>query len=339
MDDGKTSPDENKDTSWEDPAPSIQGVLLSDAIAYYIGAANLIEDWVPENIKPASYALRLGERYYRNGKLGTLKKDEKLTLPSNSITYVSMLEKVNMPLYMIARFNLKIALIYKGIILGTGPQVDPGFKGHLSCPLHNISNNDIDLVYGEGFATIDFIKTSKFPSGQDSSDLRGMTLEKIYEHYSKDGVPGYKGNKLILFPKDKLARKKLDNYLPHGISLFSSLKDMEDRLKDIEKRNKLAVLTVIGVLATLFIGGTTLWWNQFEYFRDLQDRMGKVIARNATLAESKKSLEKRFANFEEKLITIESELRQFPGETSREPLLTPSGVVSTEKKNEKVPSN
>ena len=149
MDDSKTVEEKIKDSSWEDPDPSIQGVLLSDAIAYYIKETNLLENWEQACLKPASYALRLGSRYYCEGKLKTLKEGEILTLPSNSLTYVSMLEKVNMPLYMIARFNLKIDLIYKGIILGTGPQVDPGFRGQLSCPLHNISNNDIEITYGE----------------------------------------------------------------------------------------------------------------------------------------------------------------------------------------------
>lgn len=296
------------DYSWVDPDETIKGVLLSDAIAFCVEKANLIENHDPACIKAASYALRLGSLYYQDGKFGKLKAGETLLLKSNSLTFVSMLESVNLPLYMIARFNLKIDLIYQGILLGTGPQVDPGFRGNLSCPLHNISNNHVELTYGERFATIDFIKTSKFPSERELPDMKGFSLEKLYERYEKTGVPGYGSKKCVLFPTDKLKRRTLENYIPAGRTFLSSLKDFEKKFKLSRNINWGVGIALLTILLTLGIAGTALWWNQFEYFKALRDNLDEQISRNAVLADSKDRTQQKLDQLESKIGKIESEL-------------------------------
>jgi hypothetical protein len=57
------------------------------------------------------------------------------------------------------------------VLLGTGPQVDPGFSGALSCPLYNLTNMDLTIRRGQDFATIDFEKTTTL--------LRGRSLEEM----------------------------------------------------------------------------------------------------------------------------------------------------------------
>lgn len=296
------------DYSWVDPDENIKGVLLSDAIAFYIEKANLIEDHDFESIKAASYALRLGAIYYQDGKFGKLKGGETLILKSNSLTFVSMLERVNLPLYMIGRFNLKIDLIYQGILLGTGPQVDPGFRGNLSCPLHNISNNHVELKYGERFATIDFIKTSRFPSERDVPEIRGLSLQQLYERFEKTGVPGYAGRKCVLFPVSKLQRKTLENYIPAGRLFRSSLKDFETKFRKSRNLNISVGLALLGLLLTGAIAGTALWWNQFEYFKTLRDNLDEQISRNVLLADSKGRMQQKIDEMESKISKMESEL-------------------------------
>jgi hypothetical protein len=83
----------------------------------------------------------------------------RLIIPKNSIGFVSMRQVLCLPHYLVGRFDLTIDFIYRGLLLGTGPQVDPGFQGGLGCPLHNISNEDIEMRLGEPFAKIDFVKT------------------------------------------------------------------------------------------------------------------------------------------------------------------------------------
>src|ERR1044072_3014588 len=155
---------------WIDPdASNVQGLILSDRIMYYAKEVNLIDPFHAGNLGPASYDLVLGpECWYadhlkQSGEAKRILSDgEKLILHPNSITFVSTRETLNMPFYLTARFNLKLRLLHEGLLLGAGPQIDPGFVGRLSCPLHNISSDKISLTCGESFAVIEFHKTSPF---------------------------------------------------------------------------------------------------------------------------------------------------------------------------------
>jgi len=113
----------------------ISGLLASDRIRHYALGINMIDPFCEENLKPASYSLTLGPTYQVEGIDGTLTVQEPtLTIPPNAMAFVSMREVLRLPHYIAARFNLSIRLVYQGLLLGTGPQVDPGFQGVLSCP-------------------------------------------------------------------------------------------------------------------------------------------------------------------------------------------------------------
>ncbi len=147
---------------WLDPQPHVQGMLTSQYIAYYDDVTGgMICPFNDKLLKPASYELTLGWRCLVEGEERLL--DEKspwLEIPSNSIAFVSMQQVLRLPPYLIGRFDLAIEYIYQGLLLGTGPQVDPGFQGALSCPLHNISNDAIYLRLGMPFAKLDFAKAA-----------------------------------------------------------------------------------------------------------------------------------------------------------------------------------
>lgn len=146
---------------WDDPRPDLQGMLTAEAIAMYNDAiGGMIRPFDHQLLKPASYELTLGPRCMVEGKekLLTARRSH-LVIPKNSIVFVSMEQVLCLPHYIVGRFDLAIDFIYRGLLLGTGPQVDPGFQGGLGCPLHNISNEDIVMKVGDPFAKIDFVKT------------------------------------------------------------------------------------------------------------------------------------------------------------------------------------
>ena len=88
-------------------------------------------------------------------------RGSKITLHANSITYLWMKEELMLPQYIAARFNLHIRHVHKGILLGTGPLVDPGFFGKLLIPLQNLTNNKYELKGGEGIIWVEFTKISE----------------------------------------------------------------------------------------------------------------------------------------------------------------------------------
>jgi deoxycytidine triphosphate deaminase len=146
---------------WNDPWPELQGMLNAETIVrYHEEIGEMIRPFRAELLKPASYELTLGPRCLVEGKEKILtERMPHLVIPQNSIVFVSMRQVLCLPHYIVGRFDLAIDFIYRGLLLGTGPQVDPGFQGALGCPLHNISNEDIQMRLDEPFAKIDFVKT------------------------------------------------------------------------------------------------------------------------------------------------------------------------------------
>ncbi len=151
----------------KDPYPAISPALLNSAdIQAYVEKTGMICPFYPDDLKPASYSLCLLGNYIYWDKDGN-KKEDKITkgktfeLERDSIAFVSLEPLFHLPNYIAARFNLKIDNIYKGLLLGTGPLVDPGFIGYLSFPLHNLTSNKYTFVGGEEIVWMEFTKLSE----------------------------------------------------------------------------------------------------------------------------------------------------------------------------------
>lgn len=145
--------------------PDRKGMLLSDQIDKFCQAKLLIaESYSVHRLRPAAYTLTIGEDYVdSHGKRRTLTEAKpSFEMPPNSIVFVSIKEMLDLPYYIAARFNLRVDWVYKGILLGTGPQVEPGFRGYLSCPLYNLTDRPHTITLGDEFATIDFERTTSF---------------------------------------------------------------------------------------------------------------------------------------------------------------------------------
>ena len=153
-----------------DPLQDIQSALLNSYdIKRYVDKGCLLEKsaFNENRLKPASYELRfLGElHYWELESAGKLERrilpvcdKTSVIIPKNSITYLWIEEKFLLPEYIAARFNLHIRHVHKGILLGTGPLVDPGFFGRILIPLHNLTDNDYTLEGGEGIIWVEFTK-------------------------------------------------------------------------------------------------------------------------------------------------------------------------------------
>lgn len=221
---------------WDDPCPNWQGMLSSDLIAFYNDAVGgMIAPWDPGLLKPAAYELTLGPNCVVNGKIRVLSDDDPwLEIPNNSIVFVSMGQWVRLPHYIAARFDLAIEFIYQGILLGTGPQVDPGFQGVLSCPLHNISDASVHLRLGQPFAKMDFAKTSGLVRARDSEPKPLFADEdELYAAEFAHTLPGFGDKQVRLFKKDKRWRDPIFSPDYAGQKLVqSSVKDIE---LDVEK--------------------------------------------------------------------------------------------------------
>ncbi len=124
----------------------------------------------------------------------------KFVLKANSIAFVTVEPVFRLPDYIALRFNLKISHIYKGILLGTGPLIDPGYEGMLSIPLHNLTRNDYTFKGGDGLIWMEFTKLSR-----NNLWHRGGLLRT-------DRLGEYKG-----FPLEKNKLEDVDAYVEKAI--------------------------------------------------------------------------------------------------------------------------
>jgi deoxycytidine triphosphate deaminase/uncharacterized coiled-coil protein SlyX len=156
-------------TCKSDPFPEILPALLNSAdIADYVRATGMLHPFSPERIKSASCPVRIGKDviYWENEdncQMKTLAEGESFQIHENSILFVTTLEKFRLPSYIAIRFNLHIEIVHRGLLLGTGPIVDPGFEGHLLIPLHNLTTNTYHFKQGEDFIWVEFTKISPNP--------------------------------------------------------------------------------------------------------------------------------------------------------------------------------
>jgi deoxycytidine triphosphate deaminase/tetrahydromethanopterin S-methyltransferase subunit G len=125
----------------------------------------MIDPFDPDNLKPAAYELTVGEEYSLAGKRCTLSDEpgkNGVDIPPYEVIIVRTRELVNLPRFIIARWNIRVKWAYEGLLWVGGPQVDPGWVGHLSCPIYNLSNKPVRIRLGEPIAVMDFVKTTPF---------------------------------------------------------------------------------------------------------------------------------------------------------------------------------
>lgn len=235
-----------------DPFPSIAPALLNSAdIADYAAHTGMIFPFDPSRLGPASYEMILGGEYLywdEKGKKCTcndIKKGDKLVLIENSITYVSVRETFRIPNYIALRFNLRVKHVHSGLLLGTGPLVDPGFHGNLMIPIHNLTNNQYTIKPGEELISVEFTKVSQNPAWK-------LTNEEIIEKKGQYVENSGKNSK-------KSFEELLKKALPFGVgkvmsSLAGTLAEARAQISILSKYKTFAIgAGIVGVIALVAV--------------------------------------------------------------------------------------
>ncbi len=197
----------------KDPFSQIAPALLNSAdIEDYVRLTGMIYPFHKEDLRGATYTVRLkGLCIYYDEKIdgngveeyvfcvgednedlpdATKNKENKyriereLRLKPNSITFITLEPVFQVPDYLALRFNLKIPHVYKGLLLGTGPIIDPGFQGRLSIPLHNLTSNEYVLHKNDEIISLEVTKMSKYSGwGSNKGSRNGEYKEtQIKQH-------------------------------------------------------------------------------------------------------------------------------------------------------------
>lgn len=174
------------------PDDFMPGVLLSDQIDHYAVTFKMIDPYHPEKLKPAAYELSVGDLYSIGGNTHVLAKDppnNEIVISPFEVVIIQTLERLNLPEFLIARWNVRVRWAYQGLLWVGAAQVDPGFRGFLSCPLYNLSDKPVRLHYGDEIAVIDFVTTT--PPNDNSRQRRYNPYKRsrvLFEDYGPDNL-------------------------------------------------------------------------------------------------------------------------------------------------------
>jgi deoxycytidine triphosphate deaminase len=160
--------------------------LLSDEIKFYVEKCKLIDPFDEESLKPAAYELRVGYEYAMDGKIKKLSDatgENFVEIPPFQVVVIKTMERVNLPRFMIARWNIRVRKAYDGLLWVGGPQVDPGYVGYLSCPIYNLSDKAVKLELGDNIAVIDFVKTTPFSLFPELASKERCKSRPLPRHY------------------------------------------------------------------------------------------------------------------------------------------------------------
>jgi deoxycytidine triphosphate deaminase len=189
----------------EDPFKDIPPSLLSaDHIEKYIRETGMIAPFFKGGHKPrlkkASYEGRIGSKAYVfdvKNELVSVSFDsaDRLRVPENSIVFVETDLDFRLPDYIGVRFNLQIRHVHRGLLLGTGPLVDPGYWGKLCIPLHNLTSEPYFIPLKEGLIWVEFTKTTSTPTeGSNALTRDGPEHWDIEKFLHKAARPFEGGN-------------------------------------------------------------------------------------------------------------------------------------------------
>ncbi|MDD2851034.1 MAG: hypothetical protein PHY09_03930 [Desulfuromonadaceae bacterium] len=239
----------------KDPLEHIDPALLNSAdIFAYAAKTAMIWPFCHKNLKSASYEVDfIGTIIYwdeaGNKKTERIEDDGVFILPKHSIAFISPDLYFRLPDYLAVRFNLQIKLVHSGILLGTGPLVDPGFEGQLLIPLHNLTNNDYLIKGGEGLIWVEFTKVSNNPRWRSNNESYEFSNKYIpFPVSKKNKKPEEFLGKALAGQSFNYIHSSIPSAISKAIGVEKTVSEMSIKLnKDITDANELINKTITDV--------------------------------------------------------------------------------------------
>lgn len=290
-----------------DPFPWIGAALLNSAdLLKYILTVGIIEPFEVTNLKGVTYQCTFsGEAHRFDPEIGGMEEirlndNEELVLEKNSITYLKIKEKIRVPEYMVLRFNLSVSNAYKGLLLGTGPIIDPGFDGNLFIPLHNLTGNEYIIKKGAPLIRVEFTKLSRHPVWGRKNAGVFPSLEPItketpsYASFSKS-IEG------ALLDSDKKQFYTRGDVISVRSSIPDAIRTSAEKAEEAQKSAKAAKnWTFAGAMGVL-IALTAVVISVYSLIQDTSTRFDSMVKEIGTCKQQIDTLTQQLEETQERL--------------------------------------
>jgi dCTP deaminase len=136
-----------------------------------------IEPLSEDALQPASYDLGVGKQAFVSGTDGIIDVSNKglVIIDPGEFAVLTTRERVRCGPQVAGQLGLCSPLARQGLVLLSGPQIDPGFDGVLVVRVTNLAPRRITLAYEAPFLTAQFFKLNHPVSRPYSGSRQGQT--------------------------------------------------------------------------------------------------------------------------------------------------------------------
>lgn len=232
---------------------------------------NLVFIGTNERLRELNQINPEAEQYNRLDK----DKPKTLLVPPFGSAFVQLNETVDLytvakekKLLIVGRFDLKLSNVHQGLISQQATQVEPCYKGKLFCFIHNLSNKEILLKYGQKMATLEFSYVSCFCDSQKRIQIIDNLIKKNKSKYDNPFCVETGIKEVRYFHAEEQLpddcgllgfKEKMIEFVKTGEIANSLVDDIEKRIekraeKKAEKKSNwvIVIAAIISLIGTLF---------------------------------------------------------------------------------------
>jgi len=137
----------------------------------------ILDPFDPDRLEPASYDIRVGTWAFTSSVKEKLDLSRKgvLIIDAGEFAVLEARERIELSPIVAGQLGLRSEYARRGLLMLSGPQVDPTFRGILVVRLVNLSPKPIALSYEAPFLTVQFFRLNKPVENSYNGPQQGQT--------------------------------------------------------------------------------------------------------------------------------------------------------------------
>jgi len=153
----------------------------------------VLDPFDPSKVQPASYDARVGTWAFSSSSKERVNLSQKgvLIVEPGEFAVLEPRERVQLDNRTAGQLGLRSEYARRGLLMLSGPQIDPGFSGVLVVRMVNLATKPIALPYEDPFLTIQFFRLSspvQTPYAGPSQGQSGISARDIQDLVETEGL-------------------------------------------------------------------------------------------------------------------------------------------------------